>query len=182
MVNDDDDDDASNPDQEAQLIANDHARYDFSTANLKKTAPLYKNDLFRLEDENEQPLICDMAFLHREAAIHFIHTMKRKFDAFWLNEDVTTRAAEAFSYELPPRVQTEEARHLYRNFADSTDNLEAASPLETPDKPLRLRLSRREVDIMLYFISRIKQRWTAITSCPTEAVARCARCMNQSGC
>ena len=80
--------------------------------------------------------------------------MKRKFDAFWLNESVATRAAEAFWFQLPPRVQTEEARHLYRNFADSTDDLQVASPLETPDKPLRLRLSRREVDIMLYFISK----------------------------
>ena len=95
-----------------------------------------------------------MASLHREAAIHFIASMKRKPDAFWLNEDVATRAAQAFSYELPPRVQTEEARHLYRNFADSTDDLEVALSLETPDKPLRLRLSRREVDIMLYSVSK----------------------------
>ena len=51
-------------------------------------------------------------------------------------------------------VQTEEARHLYRNFADSTDDLEVALSLETPDKPLRLRLSRREVDIMLYSVSK----------------------------
>ena len=59
-TDDDNDDDSftSTPAQKAQLIANTHARYDFSTANLKKTAPLYKNDLFRLEDENEQPLIC----------------------------------------------------------------------------------------------------------------------------
>ena len=55
---------------------------------------------------------------------------------------------------LLARVQTEEARHLYRNFADSLDDLRDALPLETPDKPLRLRLSRREVDIMLYFISK----------------------------
>ena len=51
-----------------------------------------------------------MAFLHREAAIHFIDTMKRKLDAFWLNESVATRAAEAFWFQLPPRVLTEEAR------------------------------------------------------------------------
>ena len=43
---------------------------------------------------------------------------------------------------------------MYRNFADSTDDLRVASPLETPDKPLRLRLSRREVDIMLYSVSK----------------------------
>ena len=110
---------------------------------MKKTAPLYNNHLLRLLYRNEQPLICELASLHREAAIHFIASMKRKPDAFWLEEGVATRAAQAFSYELPPRVQTEEARHLYRNFADSTDDLEAASPLETPDKPLRLRLSRR---------------------------------------
>ena len=150
----DNDEDTSALDQEAERIAKARARYDFSTANLKKTAPLYKNDLFRLEDENEQPLICGLASLHREAAIHFIDTMKRKLDAFWLNESVATRAAEAFWFQLPPRVQTEEARHLYRNFADSLDDLRDALPLETPDKPLRLRLSRREVDIMLYFISK----------------------------
>ena len=76
--NDDDDSFTSTSDQEAQLIANTHARYDFSTANLKHTAPLYKNDLFRLEDENQQPLICDMAFLDRGDVIHFIASMKRK--------------------------------------------------------------------------------------------------------
>ena len=43
---------------------------------------------------------------------------------------------------------------MYRNFADSTDDLEVALSLETPDKPLRLRLSRREVDIMLYSVSK----------------------------
>ena len=152
MANDDGASFTSTPDQEAQLITND--RYNFSTANLKKTAPLYNNHLLHLEDENQQPLVCDMAFLHREAAIPFIASMKRKPDAFWSNEGVAARAAEAFSYELPPRVQTEEARHLYRNFADSTDDLEIALSLETPDKPLRLRLSRREVDIMLYSVSK----------------------------
>ena len=123
-------------DQEAERIATARARYDFSTSNLKETAPLYKNDLFCLEDENEQPLICELASLHREAAIHFINTMKRKPDAFWLNENVATRAAEAFWFQLPPRVQTEEARHLYRNFSDSLDDLRDALPLETPDKKI----------------------------------------------
>ena len=65
-------------DQEAERIANARARYDFSTANLKSTALSYKNDLFRLEDKHEQPLICELASLHREAATHFIDTMMRK--------------------------------------------------------------------------------------------------------
>jgi hypothetical protein len=122
--NGDDGEDASTLDREAERIAKAQARirtrsrYDFSTANLKKTAPLYKNDLFRLEDDNEQPLMCELASLHREAAIHFIDTMKRKPDGFWLDESVTASAAEAFWFHLPPRVLTEEARHLYRNFAD----------------------------------------------------------------
>jgi hypothetical protein len=122
--NGDDGEDASTLDREAERIAKAQARvrtrsrYDFSTANLKKTAPLYKNDLFRLEDDNEEPLMCEMGSLHREAAIHFIDTMKRKPDGFWLDESVTASAAEAFWFHLPPRVLTEEARHLYRNFAD----------------------------------------------------------------
>ena len=45
---------------------------------LKITAPSYKNDLFRLEDKHEQPLICELDPLHREAATHFIDTMMRK--------------------------------------------------------------------------------------------------------
>jgi len=139
---------------DAKCMAKARALYDFTAANLMKTAPLYKNDLFRLEDKNEQPLICELASLHREAAIHFIVTMKRKSDAFWLNESVVTRATEAFWFQLPPRVQTEEARHLYRNFADSPDNLRETLTRESSDKPLRLRLSRREVDIMLYFVSK----------------------------
>ena len=118
--NGDDGEDASTLDQEAERIAKAQARirtrsrYDFSTANLKKTAPLYKNDLFRLEDDNEQPLMCEMGSLHREAAIHFIDTMKRKPDGFWLDESVTASAAEAFWFHLPPRVLTEggEAFHI----------------------------------------------------------------------
>ena len=43
---------------------------------------------------------------------------------------------------------------MFRNFADSIDDLEVALSLETSDKPLRLRLSRREVDIMLYSVSK----------------------------
>ena len=39
---------------------------------------LHKSDLFRLEDKHEQPLICELDSLHREAAIHFIDTMMRK--------------------------------------------------------------------------------------------------------
>lgn len=152
---DDDGDGGDDTTHEAENMATKaRALYDFTTANLKKTTPLYKNDQFRLEDKNEQPLICELASLHREAAIHFIDTMKRKPDTFWLNENVATKAAEAFWFQLPPRVQTEEARHLYRNFADSPDNHRNALTRESSDKPLRLRLSRREVDIMLYFASK----------------------------
>jgi len=152
---DDDGDGGDDTTHEAEnMAAKARALYDFTTATLKKTTPLYKNDQFRLEDKNEQPLICELASLHREAAIHFIDTMKRKPDTFWLNENVATKAAEAFWFQLPPRVQTEEARHLYRNFADSPDNHRNALTRESSDKPLRLRLSRREVDIMLYFASK----------------------------
>ena len=76
--NGDDGEDASTLDQEAERIAKAQARirtrsrYDFSTANLKKTAPLYKNDLFRLEDDNEQSCARWVPFIGRPRFISLI--------------------------------------------------------------------------------------------------------------
>ena len=73
MANDDDDDDASNPDQEAQLIANTHARYNFTTSNLKKTAPLYNNHLLRLlEETNNHSFAIWLSFIGRLRFISLI--------------------------------------------------------------------------------------------------------------
>ena len=97
-----------------------------------------------------------------------------------LPQEQRRRSGSSF---LLARVQTEEARHLYRNFADSTDDLEVALSLETPDKPLRLRLSRREVDIMLFFVSKGQTAMDCHYLMPYRSRRKMRKvAMNQSGC
>ena len=80
-------------------------------------------------------------------------------------------------------------RHLYRNFEDSLDDLGDALPLESPDKSLRLTLSRREVNTVLYFFSRVKRPGVdchylmpyRYTYQSRLKIPRYARCMTQSG-
>jgi hypothetical protein len=127
--------------------------FDFSSGTMNETEPLYNSAIRPVSDKEGMHLCCELGSLTRENAIHFIEVMKKKPDAFWLDSNVEFTARQAFQYQLPPRVLPEDARHLFRNFADSDTKECFKCPCTGPK---RLGISRREMDIMLYFNSKGK--------------------------
>ena len=126
------------------------ALFDFTTQALNRTKPLYSNSAAPvLEDDEGAHLCCELGWMTREVAVNFVCAMRTKPDAFWNLDSVGVKMNQAVQFQLPSRVTCDDARHLVRNFLDSPGTMNCSCKGEK-----HLRISRRELDIMLYFSSK----------------------------
>ena len=127
--------------------------YDLSREALQFTAPIYAPSAPEIIDEEGTHLCCGLASpIDRDNVMKFVIAMRKKPSSFWQNNDVEFEAMKTFRFHLPKSVSSKHARHLYRNFADEpSKNWNWSCPCKQ-GKPLPI--SRRELDIMLYFISK----------------------------
>ena len=124
--------------------------YDLSDEALNFTSPIYAPSAPEIVDEDGTHLCCGLALIDRKNAMDFVGAMKKKPSSFWQNDNVEFEAVKAFSYHLPKKVSSKHARHLYRNFADIPPKSWKWNCACKPEKTLPI--SRRELDIMLYFV------------------------------
>mmetsp|Transcript_6573 Transcript_6573/g.12821 ORF Transcript_6573/g.12821 Transcript_6573/m.12821 type:complete len:376 (+) Transcript_6573:1770-2897(+) len=123
------------------------SKYNLSKDALYYSAPIRTPDAPRLEDEDGTHLCCELATLDRNAVDQFVMAMKKKPDTFWEDKN---EAIGAFAFLLPKSIPPDHARHLYRNFSDN-ESMNCPCKVGKP-----LPISRREMDIMLYFIEQGK--------------------------
>ena len=145
---------ANNPQQGEMANGNGFSTsvHDLSTQALTSTRPVYSNASPPMEDEDGTHLCCELDRLTKGAAIAFITKMKEKPDSFWEDKNIYFNMCQAVSFYLPKLVAYRDGRQLYRNFADSPDPFNCSC---AADK--NLRISRREMDIMLYYVSKNKK-------------------------
>ena len=124
--------------------------YDLSKEALTFTAPIYAPSAPEIIDEEGTHLCCGLASIERDNVMKFVLSMRKKPSSFWQNNNVEFEAMKAFCFHLPKSVPAKHARHLYRNFADIPSKNWSWSCACKQGKPLPI--SRRELDIMLYFI------------------------------
>jgi hypothetical protein len=138
------------PAAEGKAYKEQYGVYDLSREALHFTAPIYTSSAPEIIDEEGTHLCCGLLSIDRDNAEEFVRAMKKKPSPFWQNHNVEFEAVKAFRYHLPKTVPSKHARHLYRNFADIPENSWNWGCACKQGKPLPI--SRRELDIMLYFI------------------------------
>ena len=137
------------------------SKYDLSLLALSYTRPIFTS-AFPLEDNDGKFWNCELEFLERKHVHKFVQNAREIF----FNPQLAHQLGEMNSAKdgqcgtellanlkgfLPKAFPSDHVRHLCRNFIDSKDPV--GGPLSESLPYIRLNISRREMDIILFCCS-----------------------------